>query len=202
MTIKIESRFDIPQDIRDSVIAPGYTDLEVGYKKLSDEVYYACTYARFPYGKGEMVKWWFGTWLHDDASYKIWSKDHVTFRWDDRKRPGTAEGATHISSEYIGPDLIQMEISFFDPADLFDTSKFAENNISFVLVAENRNPEGKLLSTFLHVVRDTFYGCEMRNRFWVKTGVEQEAIDLIIHNQGEMGSLGEFLPNLYLRENQ
>ena len=202
MAINITSRFDIPQEIRDSVIAPGYSDLEVGYRKLDDDLYYACTYARFPYGKGEMVKWWFGTWLSDTASYKIWSKDHVSFYWDDRKLPGTPEGATHISSEYIGDDLIEMEISFFDPADLFDISKFAENNISYVVVAENRNPEGKLLMTFLHVVRDTFYGCEMRNRFWLPGGSEQAAKDLIFHNQGEMGSLAEFLPSFYYRLNQ
>ena len=202
MAITIASRFDIPQDIRDSVIAPGYSDMEVGYKDMGDNMFYVCTYARFPYAKGEMINWWFSTWLHDDASYKLWSKDHQTFRWDDKKRPGTIVGATHISSEYIGKELIEMEISFFDPADVFDTSKFEENNISFVLLAENRSPDGTLRNTFMHVVRDTFFGCEMRNRFWTLNATEQESVDLIIHNQGEMGSLTEFLPSLYYRNNQ
>jgi len=202
MSITIASRFDIPQDIRDSVIAPGYTDLEVGYRDMGDGLLYACTYARFPYAKGDMVKWWFGTWLHDTASYRLWSKDHVSFYWDDRKRPGTPEGSTHISSEYLGETLVEMEISFFDPAEIFDVSKFAENNISLILVAEINSPAGDFISTFLHVVRDTYYGCEMRNRFWLPYGSEQEARDLIAHNQDEMGSLSEFLPNLYYRENQ
>jgi len=202
MSINITSRFDIPQDIRDSVISPGYSDLEIGYRDLGDGLFYACTYARFPYAKGEMVKWWFGTWLHDTASYRLWSKDHVSFRWDERKKPGTPVGATHISSEYIGDDIIEMGISFFDPADIFDASKFAENHISFVLVAENHSPDGEVLMTFLHVVRDTPYGCEMRNRFWLPNSNEQVARDLIFHNQGEMGSLAEFLPGLYYRETQ
>ena len=198
----MDSRFDIPQDIRDSVIAPGYTDLEIGYRDLGDGLYYACTYTRFPYANGEMVKWWFGSWLHDTASYRLWSKDHQSFHWDERKRPGTPVGATHISSEYIGGELIEMAIEFFDPADLFDISQFPKNSISLVLVAENRDPEGSLLMTFLHVIRDTFYGCEMRNRFWLPGSDGQKAKDVIAHNQGEMGSLAEFLPSLYLRETQ
>jgi len=95
-----------------------------------------------------------------------------------------------------------MKISFYDPAELFDVSKFPENNITFVLVAEINSPKGDLIATFLHVVRDTFYGCEMRNRFWLPNSSEEEARALINHNMNEMGSLGEFLPNLYYRENQ
>lgn len=202
MSISIKSRFDIPEDIRASLIEPGYTDLEVGFRDLGDGLFYVCTYARFPYAKGEMVKWWFGTWLNDSASYKIWSKDHVSFSWDDKKQAGTPVGATHISSEYIGGELIEMNISFFDPADIFDVSRFTENNISCVLVAENRDPKGELLMTFLHVVRDTFYGCEMRNRFWTPGSSKNAAQSLILHNQGEMGSLAEFLPGFYYRMNQ
>ena len=198
----IKSRFDIPQDVRDSVIAPGYADLEAGYRDCGDGVFHVCTLTRFPYATGEMVKWWFGTWLHDTASYRIWSKDHAAFSWDDRKRPGTPEGATHISAEYIGGELVEMGIEFFDPAELFDVTKFKENNVSLVLVAEINTPGGEMFATFLHVIRDTYFGCEMRNRFWLPNCTEQGAKNLFYHNSGEMGSLAEFLPSLYYRETQ
>ena len=203
MAILVNNRFEMPREILDTLIEPGYSDLECGYRKLdNDGNYLVATYARFPYCKGEMINWWYSEWLHNEDSYKLWSKDHVSFYWNEDKKPGTTIGATHISSEYIGDKFIEMAISFFDPADVYDTSKFAENNISLVLPQENRNPQGEIINVFIHVVRDTFFGCEIRNRFWIPNSTEQDAKDLITHNQGEMGSLGEFLANLYYRENQ
>ena len=203
MAILIKDRFDIPQDVKDQVIAPGYSDMEIGYKKLDDDGnYYVCTYARFPHAKGEMINWWYSEWLHDADSYKLWSKDHVSFYWNEAKRPGTVVGATHISSEYLGDEIVEMAISFYDPNDIFDTSKFEENNISLALVQENRNPAGEIINVFVHIVRDTYFGCEIRNRFFMPNSTEQDCKDLIAHNVGEMGNLGEFLANLYKRENQ
>jgi hypothetical protein len=63
-------------------------------------------------------------------------------------------------------------------------------------------PDGIVVGMFLHIVRDTSFGCEMRNRFWLMGGREEAANGLIKHNLEEMGSLAEFLPGLYLRENQ
>jgi hypothetical protein len=185
------------QAILDELTAPGYAGLEMGFRQIDGGDYFAATYCRFPYAKGKMVDWWFGTFLMDTGSYQIWSPDHISFRWDDKKRPGTIIGATHISEEYLGPERIPMEISFFDPADIFDTAKFAETDISYVLVAENHTHEGELISMFLHVVRDTYFGCEMRNRFWVPNSTDRSAADLVSHNAREMGSLAEILPSLY-----
>ena len=196
------TRHDIPREILDEVLAPGYGPLETGYRVQSDSNIYACTYTRFPYAKGKMVEWWFGSFLHNTQSYKLWHPGHTTFVWDEKKKPGTCVGATHISEEYLGDQVVPMRIRFYDPSDIFDVSKFKKAHISCALVAEIKNPEGKIFALFLHMVRDTSFGCEMRNRFWLIGSTEESARHLLKHNLEEMGSLAEFLPGLYLRENQ
>lgn len=196
------TRYDIPKDILEEMLTPGYGPLETGYQPLPDGNIYAATYTRFPYAKGKMIEWWFGSFLHNTQSYKLWHPDHTTFVWDEKKKPGTCVGATHISEEYLGEQIVPMRITFFDPADIFDVSRFAAANIGCALVAEIRQPDGSLFGMFLHIVRDTTFGCEMRNRFWLMEATEEGARDLIKHNLEEMGSLAEFLPGLYLRENK
>jgi hypothetical protein len=196
------TRYDIPREVLDEVVAPGYGSLETGYRALPDGIMYAATYTRFPYAKGKMVAWWFGSFLHNTQSYKLWHPGHTTFTWDEKKKPGTCVGATHISEEYLGGELVPMRIRFYDPSDIFDVSKFEAANISCALVAEITKPDDSLLGMFLHIVRDTSFGCEMRNRFWLMGSSEEGARDVIKHNLEEMGSLAEFLPGLYLRENR
>lgn len=193
------SHFDIPQETIEEMLAPGYSDLEMGCRKLPGGLLYTATYMRFPGAKGKMVDWWFGSFLHNTQSYKLWSKDHVSFYWDDKKQPGTVVGATHISEEWLDGELVPMKIKFFDPADIFDTSRFAAANIGCALVAEISSADDKVFATFLHIVRDTYYGCEMRNRFW---GVGEPNAETLRHNTEEMGSLAEMLPGLYLRETE
>ncbi len=196
------TRYDMPKEILDELLAPGYGPLETGYKALPDGNMLACTYTRFPYAKSRMVEWWFGIFLHNTQSYKLWHPDHTTFIWDDKKKPGTCVGATHISEEYLGDKLVPMRITFYDPSDVFDVSEFEEAHIGCALVTEIRRPDSSLYGMFLHVVRDTSFGCEMRNRFWLIDAIEEDAKGLIKHNLEEMGSLAEFLPGLFLRENQ
>ncbi|MFC2045060.1 DAPG hydrolase family protein [Chloroflexota bacterium] len=196
------TRYDIQQEILEEMLTPGYAPLETGYQMLLDGNILAATYTRFPYAKGKMVEWWFGSFLHNTQSYKLWHPDHTTFVWDDKKKPGICVGATHISEEYLGNQVVPMQISFYDPADIFDISRFEPANIGCALVAEIRHPDGSLFGMFLHIVRDTSFGCEMRNRFWLIGANEEVAKGLIKHNLEEMGSLAEFLPGLYLRENQ
>lgn len=199
---KFESYKDIPAEIIEELLAPGYGPMEFGDTVLEDGTVYSSTYARFPYAKGYMIDWWFSTYLRSADHYQFWSPDHGTFAWNDKKRPGTAVGATHISKEQFGGEVIPMQITFYDPAELVDPERLKAANISCFLVAEVRLPTGELLSCFLHVGRDTYYGCELRNRFWAPGDTPEHARLMNKHNIEEMGSLAEFLPGLYLRENQ
>ena len=193
------SHLDIPRETIEEMLSPGYSDMEMGWKMLLGGILYSASYIRFPGAKGKMVDWWFSSFLHNTQSYKLWSPDHVSFYWDEHKQPGTVIGATHISEEWMGEQLVPMKIHFYDPADIFDVSRFKEANIGCALVAEISSNADQVFATFLHIVRDTYYGCEMRNRFW---GLGEPNAETLRHNTEEMGSLAEFLPGLYLRETQ
>ena len=167
---------------------------------LEDGTVYSSTYARFPYAKGYMIDWWFSSYLKNTTNYQFWSPDHGTFEWADNKKPGTTIGGTHISKETFGTETIPMAITFYDYTDLVDAKRVKDANISCFLVAEVRLQEtGQLLSCFLHVARDTYYGCELRNRFWAPGDTREHTRAMNLHNVEEMGSLAEFLPGLYLR---
>ena len=200
---KFESYKDIPQDVIEELLAPGYGPMEFGDVMLEDGTVYSSTYARFPYAKGYMIDWWFSSYLRNTDHYQFWSPYHGTFEWADNKKPGTTIGGTHISKETFGTETIPMAISFYDYTDLVDADRVKAANISCFLVAEVRLQEtGQLLSCFLHVARDTYYGCELRNRFWAPGDTREHTRAMNLHNVEEMGSLAEFLPGLYLREHK
>lgn len=200
---KFESYRDIPQEVIEELLAPGYGPMEFGDVMLEDGTVYSSTYARFPYAKGYMIDWWFSSYLKNTTNYQFWSPDHGTFEWADNKKPGTTIGGTHISKETFGTETIPMAITFYDYTDLVDAKRVKDANISCFLVAEVRLQEtGQLLSCSLHVARDTYYGCELRNRFWAPGDTREHTRAMNLHNVEEMGSLAEFLPGLYLREHK
>ena len=200
---KFESYRDIPQEVIEELLAPGYGPMEFGDVMLEDGTVYSSTSARFPYAKGYMIDWWFSSYLKNTTNYQFWSPDHGTFEWADNKKPGTTIGGTHISKETFGTETIPMAITFYDYTDLVDAKRVKDANISCFLVAEVRLQEtGQLLSCFLHVARDTYYGCELRNRFWAPGDTREHTRAMNLHNVEEMGSLAEFLPGLYLREHK
>ncbi len=199
---KFESYRDIPKEVIEELLAPGYGPMEFGDTVLEDGTVYSSTYARFPYAKGYMIDWWFSTYLNNTTQYQFWSPDHGTFEWNEEKRPNTTVGATHISKEQFGDEVIPMHITFYDSSELVHPARLKAANISCFLVAEVRLPTGELLSCFLHVGRDTYYGCELRNRFWAPGDTPEHTRLMNKHNIEEMGSLAEFLPGLYLRENR
>lgn len=60
---KFESYRDIPQEVIEELLAPGYGPMEFGDVMLEDGTVYSSTYARFPYAKGYMIDWWFSSYL-------------------------------------------------------------------------------------------------------------------------------------------
>jgi len=192
------THFDFTKEMLEEMLTPDYGNMEIGYRALPDGDMYAATYIQMPHCTGEMVNWWFGSFLYNTQSYQLWHKDHTTFRWDNKKQPGTCVGATHISEEYLADEIVPMEITFFPSEDLFDPQELKDAHISCALVAEIHKPDGSLFAMFLHIVRDTYYGCEMRNRFWVVDADETTVRGMIKHNLDEMGNLAEILPRIYM----
>ena len=195
-------RYTFPAEVIEEVLSPGYGPIETGYAPAPDGGMFVNTLTRFSHCKGKMVDWYFVSWMNSLERNKIWSPDHTTFEVDGKNKPGTVAGATWRISEYLGGNLVPIVISFYDPAEIMDTSRFADTNITCALCADLGDGKEESFGAFLHIVRDTYFGCEMRNRFWLRNASVEEAVGLVRHNCHEMGNLAEFLPGLYARETQ
>lgn len=73
-----------------------------------------------------MIDWWFG-YAGDTEKYKLWHPTaHVIGDWDENWKPGQYIGASHLVHEHIGGEMTKLRITFFEPPEIFDTSRFSE----------------------------------------------------------------------------
>jgi hypothetical protein len=161
-----------------SLLDPGYHEVETGYCELLDGSGYVASLVPFPGCSGEMFQWWF--WWHsvEPARYTLWYPyNHIAANPVDRSvltRPGLTHeqrylGTTHHVDEYIGPDLVKIAISFVDPAELgFDTTRFSGAGVVGHACARVslREPEIEVV-TMVHLARQTDDGFELRSRYWL-----------------------------------
>lgn len=189
-------RNKIPQEILDEMLLDGYGTFETGVKMLPSGDAFVANMIPMPNCKGKMIAWWFGSFLENTSQYKFWHRDHTTFEWDDKKKPGTCVGATHFSAEYISGELLQMAIRFYDPMELFDAKKLEAANVGAVICAEITSGENHY-ATFIHLVQDTSVGANMKSRFWLDNSSIEGGRGLNKHNIEEMVNLSQFLPGLY-----
>ncbi|RZV33380.1 MAG: hypothetical protein EX262_06810 [Sphingomonadaceae bacterium] len=144
--------------------------------------------------------------------------------WENKK-PGEIVGAAHLVHETLGtdPEVHKLRIQFVPPTDYLpswkdDVGKFA------ICARVGALDEAMNVSTMCHVVRDTSFGAEMRSVFWLghvskRDGNENVfsieglaantwiarvllldegfATNLMTHAIEEMGTLADFLPQLY-----
>jgi hypothetical protein len=205
------------------LLRPGYLSLETGFTRLPNGQMYVAVLTKMPGAKGKMIDWWFG-YAGDTEKYKMWHpKDHVLGEWDEKWRPGHYIGASQLVHEYLGEEFMKLRITFHEPSEYFDISRFAEANVSAVICARVGYLDKPLdFVHLIHFVRDTDEGCEMRSRFWggdikfrnqfvgplldrilntrfmrKKLVKEQIGRDLTIHCAEEMNRLAGFLPDLY-----
>jgi hypothetical protein len=205
------------------LLRPGYLPLETGFTRLPNGQMYVAVLTKMPGTKGNMIDWWFG-YAGDTEKYKMWHpKDHVVGEWDEKWRPGHYIGASHLVHEYLGEEFVKLRITFREPAEYFDTSRFAEGNVSAVVCGRVGFLDKPLdFAHVIHFVRDTDEGCEMRSRFWsgdirfrlpfigpalsnmantpfIRKRLVKEQIgrNLTIHCAEEMNRLSGFLPELY-----
>jgi hypothetical protein len=196
----MSDKFKMPQEAIDEILSPGYAPIEAGYKLLPDG--YAIIYARnrFDNCTVEMIKWWMGSYVKDTHDYQLWHQGHGTFAWDENKRPGTAIGASHISAEKIGDRVIPMKISFFDPTEVLGVTEYPDPDLKSVTVGSVFLPKGARVCSLIQGVRKTYYGAEMRMRFYMRGLDASDCSDSLRHDLDEMDNLATFLPGLYNRE--
>ncbi len=185
----------IPKEILEPLLAPGYTDFETGVKILPTGETLLANLVPAPLLTGPMFNWWFDEFLADTSQYKIWHRDHRTMHVD-RVKEGTIIGSAHCSSEELGGVEVPMRIQFFDPMEIFTKEQFEEAGISGGVTAEITS-EGEKLGIVIHLIRDTFYGADIRTRLILEMGGMELGLNTNKHNIQEMIELSTFLPNLY-----
>lgn len=201
MENKIYTKDDLPKDLLNEVIeellSTGYGENEFGYRVFDGGVV-TSIYCRMPNCTGEMLNWWFGTYLCDTPAYKLWSPDHESLRWEN-KNEGEFIGAIEVNEEFG----VTRRSHFLDPAEVFETSRFKELNINhaqYVLVEHTGVPGRGTVN--LTVCRDTEYGCEYRARYFQIGGTIEGAKRNLKHSIDENSDLATFLPILYSRRNR
>lgn len=168
---------DLTPNALNTLLEPGYHQVENGFCELPDGTAYTASLVPFPGCTGEMFQWWF--WWHsvEPARYAIWYPySHVSANPVDRDvltAPGLTHeqryiGNTHRVTECIGSRLVTISIRFVDPAELgFDTSRFAAAGIVGHACAEVSLLRPDLpLTTMVHLARRTANGMELRSRYW------------------------------------
>lgn len=180
----IYTKDDLPQDLLneqiEELVSPGYGPCELGYRTF-DGGALVSIYCRMQNCTGEMLNWWFGTYLCDTPAYKLWSPDHVSLRWENKKE-GEFIGATEINEEF---GVIRRS-HFLDPAEVFDTSRFKEakiNHAQYVVVEHTGVPGRGTVN--LTTCRDTEYGCEYRARYFQIGGSAESAKRNLRHSIDE-----------------
>jgi hypothetical protein len=194
------NKSDLPIEEANLLLEPGYTPVETGYYRLPNGHMHVRVLTRMPRCKGKMVDWWFG-YLKDTETYKIWDpKDHLFLEWDKHWKPGHYIGASHTIEELMGEQVLKARIQFYDPSEIFDTSRFKEAKVGAVIYANAFDTQDVPHGRIIHFVRDTDFGCEMRSRFWLFHVPDIAGMGLMMHCIGEMGNLADFLPALYAKE--
>jgi phloretin hydrolase len=169
-----------------SLLDPGYHEVETGYCQLPNGGGYLAVNNVFPGVTVDMIKWWFA-WHAPGGGlrYKIWYPPaHASITLDDFDRakvldPNVPIGqksqhVTHWVTENVGLGYEDICINFLDPQTLgFDMSRFHSPNVGWVFggygvqeLRDDPHPH-KGAAIMLHFVREIEGGIEFRTRFWM-----------------------------------
>ncbi|OBB65960.1 DAPG hydrolase family protein [Mycobacterium sp. 852014-50255_SCH5639931] len=211
----------------------GYQRTENGYGVLDDGGYQVSVRTDMPGVTPEMWSWWFGWHGCDTRRYKLWHpRAHLHAAWKGQEQDGRDDvavglrgaeryvGRWSLISEYIGSTMLNGAIQFVDPAAMGCPP---DSDGAVAICARLGSSEAPVdVGWFIHHVRSTPNGSEMRSRFWMGgrhievrnvPGVASRAVrpiasrvlgnaetgarNLMVHCAQEMNHLAAFLPELY-----
>ncbi|MBW0011698.1 hypothetical protein [Mycobacterium sp.] len=211
----------------------GYQQTENGYGILEDGGFQVSVRTDMPGVTPVMWTWWFGWHGGDTRRYKLWHpRAHLSAAWkdagqdaqdvDDAGQRGARRyiGRCSMISEYIGSVRLNGAIQFVEPGSM-GLPPDSENAVA--ICARLGSGDGPLdVGWFVHHIRSTPGGAEMRSRFWVggpyievrhAPGMASRAVrpiasrilgfpeatarNLLVHCAQEMNHLAGFLPELY-----
>jgi hypothetical protein len=165
-----------------------------------------------------MWDWWFGWHGSDSRRYKLWHpRAHASARWADGGGDGRWLGRTSLIEEYLGSAYAKAAIQFVAPLELgLDPARLGDDVAVCARLGSSELPVDT--GWFVHHIRATPDGAEMRSRFWLggpHTGLRQgnrladsvirpiaahqlpDPRDLMVHCAQEMNHLAGFLPELH-----
>ncbi|BBX73513.1 hypothetical protein H7H78_05710 [Mycobacterium shinjukuense] len=204
----------------------GYQQTENGYGILEDGSMQVSVRTDMPGVTPAMWSWWFGWHGSDTRRYKLWHpRAHLSAWWkdgDDAGRRGAQRyvGRWSMISEYIGSSMLSAAIQFVTPA----TMGLPDDSDDAVAVCARLGSGDAPVDAgwFVHHIRSTAGGSEMRSRFWMggphiavrhAPGVASAAVrpfaskvlgvsegtarNLLVHCAQEMNHLAGFLAALH-----
>jgi hypothetical protein len=191
-----------------SLLEPGYFSVETGIFRSTTQELCVAVWTPFPGSSPEMFDWWFGWHINETNRYKLWHPQAHLFtqpRYDyssvedltDRQR---YVGNTSWVDEYIGPHLLTIALQFFDPGEFgLPYDLLEKHDYGTAIVAKGYDSAtGTFVNSFVHAMRRTPYGCELRSRFFFPAGFDTAICRALIdHCSTEMTHLASFLPHLY-----
>jgi hypothetical protein len=206
----------------------GYQQTENGYGVLEDGGYQVSVRTDMPGVTPAMWVWWFGWHGCDTRRYKLWHpRAHLSAAWKDGDVPDTGRvgaaryvGRWSMISEYIGSSLLSGAIQFVAPESMGLPS---DSDDAVAVCARLGTGDAPVdVGWFIHHIRSTQGGAEMRSRFWmggqhiavrnapgmaskamrptasrILGDAEANARNLLVHCAQEMNHLAGFLPELY-----
>ena len=225
------SELGFPLSQANQLLDPGYLPMENGFTRLDNGQVFVSILTEMPGITGKMIDWWFGWHWMETQRYKLWHpRAHQAIKAEKMigDDPDLTDREKYLHnpnyiSEYVGGESMDIVVSFSDPSELLDVSRFDEANIGTAICA-TVGFQGKPVNFggLIHLIRETVEGCEMRSRFWLGKvdvkGVSTSGIlnkiasskfvaehaapielgrDMLVHCAMEMNHLASFLPELY-----
>ena len=208
-----------------SVAEDGYQQTENGYGVLEDGSYQVSVRTDMPGVTPAMWVWWFGWHGSDTRRYKLWHpRAHLSAAWKDGEQSSRRGAERYIGrwsliTEYIGSSKLNGAIQFVAPAELGCPPDSDDAVAVCARLGASDAPVD--VGWFIHHIRSTPGGAEMRSRFWMggphiavrnAPGVASKALrpiasrilgnpeasgrNLLVHCAQEMNHLAGFLPEL------
>jgi hypothetical protein len=182
------------------LLEPGYLPLETGYYQLPNKHMHVAVLSQMPGCMGNMIDWWFGFALDNKTHRLLHPKSHLSIQWDGQHRPGQYIGARYVIKLNMGGRINKFRIHFHDPAEFLDTAMFEKGKVKAAIYMNVYDFEKIAAGRVIIIVRDTYFGCEIRTRFWLFNSSEEECSELMQYYIENMGHLSRFLPELYARD--
>jgi phloretin hydrolase len=180
----------LPIEDINSLLDPGYHEVEDGWCVLSNGTGYVACHELMPGVTVDMINWWFAWHGLENLRYKIWwPQGHYGVSLSDPDRAKVLDpkrsltekfqGLTHYVTEDVGAGGAEsIAISFMTEEKMgFDMNRFKTPHVGTIIAANGisrpLNPPREMeeikgsCAVMLHFVREIPNGIEMRTRFWM-----------------------------------